>query len=71
MKDIMRRERHDPAMPLIEERERSITRLLILLIASQVALAAYAWSRGDRLMAALATVTVALVVFRLAVHLLG
>lgn len=71
MRDATRPERHDPVIQLIEERERRITRLLLMLVASQVALAAYAWSHGDRMMAGLATATVALIVFRLAVHLLG
>ncbi len=62
---------YDSLLALLTKRERSITRLLLMLIVSQVALAAYAWSHGDRLMAAVAMATVALVVFRLAAHLLG
>jgi hypothetical protein len=61
-----------PALGLVDlvvEQARTITRAYVALVMSQVALAIYAWSNGDRTMAGIAALVALLCVVRLVRHL--
>lgn len=58
----------DPYFKMIESRERNITRLLLMLIASQFALAATAYKHGDMALTIIASLLVASFIVRLIVH---